>query len=210
MNKLSEAFNHSTDAVFGIDAGGRIRYANRAFEQLLGHSGGELCGSQCANVLCGTDMHGRPFCGKHCPIPKTVTDPTAVRDFDLVVKHASGNQVLVNIGASYIPPSLREQAGNVDVFFCLREVNPQRLLQRMARTPATESNRSGTPGRTRLTAREQEILGLAARGLRTMQIASRLSVSTQTIRTHFKNIYPKLGVNSRTEAVVYAMNHGLH
>ena len=210
MNKLGEAFDLSTDAVFGIDTAGRIRYTNAAFEQLLGHSGRELRGSQCASVLCGTDMHGRPFCGKQCPIPKTVTDPTEVHDFDLVVKHARGKQLLVNIGASYIPPFLREQAGKVDVFFSLREVNPQRLLQRMIITPATESNRSGAPGRTRLTAREQEVLGLAARGLRTLQIANRLSVSTQTIRSHFKNIYSKLDVNTRTEAVLYAVHHGLH
>ena len=51
---------------------------------------------------------------------------------------------------------------------------------------------------------------LAADGLQTKQIASRLCVSTQTVRTHFKNIYPKLGVNSRTEAVILAMQHGLH
>lgn len=210
MNKLREVFNLSTDAVFGIDTAGRIRYANGALEQLLGYSERELCDSQCADMLCGTDMHGRPFCGKQCPIPKTVTDPAEVRDFDLVVKHARGKQILVNIGASYIPAHLREQAGQVDVFFSLREVNPQRLLQRMVAPPDTASERSGTPRRKRLTAREREILRLATRGLRTMQIANRLSVSTQTIRTHFKNIYPKLGVNSRTEAVLYAIHHGLH
>jgi len=161
-------------------------------------------------VLCGTDLHGQAFCGTHCPIPKTAADQSSVGDFDLVVKRADGDRVLVNIGASYIPPPLREAAGQVDVFFSLRQVNPRRLLQRMATAPVAGSVRAGSRGRGRLTSREKEILGLAARGMKTAQIAGRLSVSTQTVRTHFKNIYPKLGVNSRTEAVIYAMQHGLH
>jgi DNA-binding NarL/FixJ family response regulator len=209
MNTLGEVFAQSTDAVFGIDTAGRIRFANSAFERLLGYSRNQLCGTRCAEVLCGTDMHGQPFCGINCPIPKTVDDQTSINDLDLVVKRTDGDSVLVNIGASYIPPQLREQAGEVDVFFSLRRVNPRRLLQRMATAPVEGSVNAGTRGRGRLTTREKEILGLATKGMKTTQIAHHLSVSTQTVRTHFKNIYPKIGVNSRTEAVVFAMQHGL-
>jgi PAS domain S-box-containing protein len=211
MNTLAEVFAQSTDAVFGIDATGRIRFANSEFERLLGYSCKQACGSWCAEVLCGTDMHGQAFCGTHCPIPKTVANQPAISDFDLVVKRADGERVLVNIGASYIAPQLREEAGRVNVFFSMRQVNPQRMLQRIAMTPARESVKAGTHhGRGRLTSREQQILGLATKGMKTNQIASRLFVSTQTVRSHFKNIYPKLGVNSRTEAVIFAMQHGLH
>jgi DNA-binding NarL/FixJ family response regulator len=127
-----------------------------------------------------------------------------------MVKRADGERVLVNIGASYIPPHLRGEAGQVDVFFSVRQVHPRRLLQRMAMAPVEATVQAGTRRRGRLTSREKEILGLAAQGMKTTLIARRLSVSTQTVRTHFKNIYPKLGVNSRTEAVIYAMQHGLH
>jgi len=210
MNTLGEVFGQSTDAVFGIDAAGRIRFANGQFERLMGYSRNQLCGSWCAEVLCGTDMHGQPFCGAHCPIPKAVAGQPSISDFDLVVKSADGDSVMVNIGASYIPPQLRKEAGQVNVFFSMRRVNPRRLLQRMAMPPLEESARTGARGRGRLTSREKEILGLAARGMTTSQIAHQLFVSTQTVRTHFKNIYPKLGVNSRTEAVIFAMQHGLH
>lgn len=210
MNTFSGLFAQSTDAVFGIDAAGIIRFANSEFERLLGYSCKQTCGSWCAEVLCGTDMHGQAFCGTHCPIPKTVTDRSSISDFDLVVKRADGERVLVNIGASYIAPQLREEAGRVNVFFSMRQVNPQRMLQRIAMTPAKESVKAGTHECARLTSREQQILGLATKGLKTNQIASRLFVSTQTVRSHFKNIYPKLGVNSRTEAVIFAMRHGLH
>ena len=209
MSALAEVFAQSTDAVFGIDTAGRIQFANSKFERLLGHSRNQLCGSWCAEVLCGTDMHGQRFCGTDCPIPKTITDRPSISDFDLMVKRADGDRLLVNIGASYIPPQLREQAGQVDVFFSMRQVNPQRMLQRIAMAPAEESVRADTRGRSQLTSREKEVLGLATKGMKTTQIANRLFVSTQTVRSHFKNIYPKLGVNSRTEAVICALQQRL-
>ncbi|HUT40926.1 MAG TPA: LuxR C-terminal-related transcriptional regulator [Gammaproteobacteria bacterium] len=210
MNTLGEVFTQSTDAVFGIDAAGRIRFANAAFGRLLGYPCQQVRGTWCAEVLCGADLNGQAFCGRHCPIPKTAAGRPSISDFDLVVKRADGDQVLVNIGASYIPPHLREQAGQVDVFFSLRQVQPRRLLQRIAMSPVEATAKAGTRRHGRLTSREKEILGLATQGMKTTQIACRLSVSTQTVRTHFKNIYPKLGVNSRTEAVIFAMQHGLH
>jgi DNA-binding CsgD family transcriptional regulator len=210
MNALTEVFAQSTDAVFGIDAAGRIRFANSEFERLLGYSCSQICNSWCTNVLCGTDIHGQPFCGMECPIPKTADDQRAIRDFDLVVRRADGDSVLTNIGACYIPSHMREQAGQVDVFFSLRRVNPRRLLQRMATMPVEKSVMGGTRDRDKLTPREKEILGLAAAGLQTVQIASRLFISTQTVRTHFRNIYPKLGVNSRTEAVIVALQRRPH
>lgn len=210
MNTLAEVFAQSTDAVFGIDTAGNIRFSNREFERLLGYTGSQLRGRWCAEVLCGTDMHGQPFCGAHCPIPKTPGNRQSISDFDLVVKRADGERVLVNIGASYIAPPLREEAGQVGVFFSMRPVNPQRMLQRIAMAPVKPSAKAGRRGRDRLTSREKEVLDLATQGLKTTQIASRLFVSTQTVRSHFKNIYPKLGVNSRTEAVIFALQHGLH
>jgi DNA-binding CsgD family transcriptional regulator len=205
MHTFGEVFAQSTDAVFGIDVAGRIRYTNSKFERLMGYSRKQLCGTWCAEVLCGTDMHGQPFCGPHCPIPKTTTNQPSISDFDLVVKCANVGHVLVNIGASYISPQQREDAGQVGVFFSMRQVNPQRLLQRMAMASVDGPVKSGARKHDRLTSREKEILGLAAKGMKTTQIASRLSISTQTVRTHFKNIYPKIGVNSRTESVVFAL-----
>jgi len=209
MNTSGSVFEHSTDAVFGIDAAGIIRYTNSACERLLGYPAEHLRGSRCACVLCGTDINGQIFCGPDCPIPKTVNGQPGICDFDLMVRRADGGYVLVNIGASYIPRP--QQANNFDVavFFNMRQVKPQRMLQRLAMAQP-EGLVQGSGGYGRLTAREKEVLTLASQGMTTQQIASELFLSTQTVRTHFKNIYPKLGVNSRSEAIVYAMQHGLH
>jgi DNA-binding NarL/FixJ family response regulator len=54
----------------------------------------------------------------------------------------------------------------------------------------------------RLTEREAEILKLLAEGCRNKEIADRLGVSLDTVRTHLRHVYEKLQVNSRTEALL--------
>ncbi len=57
-----------------------------------------------------------------------------------------------------------------------------------------------------LSAREMEILLLVARGLSNGQIARALTLSEATIKRHLANIYPKMGVSSRGEAVRQALS----
>lgn len=59
-----------------------------------------------------------------------------------------------------------------------------------------------------LSDRELEVLLQAARGLSNRQIAGSLHLSEATVKRHLANIYPKLGVGSRTEAVRTALERG--
>jgi DNA-binding NarL/FixJ family response regulator len=59
-----------------------------------------------------------------------------------------------------------------------------------------------------LTDRELEVLQLATQGLTNFQIAQRLFVSERTVEAHLTHVYNKMGVKSRTEAVVQAMRRG--
>ena len=60
-----------------------------------------------------------------------------------------------------------------------------------------------------LTERERAILTALARGLSNTAIARQLWVAPQTVKFHLTNIYRKLGVATRTEALRYAYEHGL-
>ncbi|WP_420317055.1 response regulator transcription factor [Ekhidna sp.] len=62
---------------------------------------------------------------------------------------------------------------------------------------------------TNLTPREFEVLELITQGLTTAQIADHLHLSIHTINSHRKNTLKKLGLNSPTELVVYALETGL-
>jgi len=59
----------------------------------------------------------------------------------------------------------------------------------------------------KLSAREKDILELLSKGLRYKEIADRLFLSTETVRTHIRNIYGKLQVNSRTDALNKVYKH---
>jgi HD-GYP domain-containing protein (c-di-GMP phosphodiesterase class II) len=60
-----------------------------------------------------------------------------------------------------------------------------------------------------LTPREVEVLELAARGATTKQVASRLGITPKTAGNHIERIYTKIGVSSRAEAALFAMQNGL-
>jgi DNA-binding CsgD family transcriptional regulator len=59
-----------------------------------------------------------------------------------------------------------------------------------------------------LTEREIELLQLVATGVTNRQVAQRLSISVNTVKVHLRNIYAKLGAESRTEATVIAVREG--
>ena len=63
--------------------------------------------------------------------------------------------------------------------------------------------------RSELSEREQEVLSLVAQGLSNQEIAERLVISITTVKTHVGNIFNKLGVTSRTQALARAAELGL-
>ena len=60
-----------------------------------------------------------------------------------------------------------------------------------------------------LSDREMEFLKMITRGLTNKEIACELNVSIRTVQGHLRQVFKKLGVGSRTEAVVYALKEGL-
>ena len=59
-----------------------------------------------------------------------------------------------------------------------------------------------------LTSREEEVLDLLTQGNNYKGIAGKLFISETTVKTHVNNIFQKLQVNDRTQAVLYALNNG--
>ena len=59
-----------------------------------------------------------------------------------------------------------------------------------------------------LTPREEEVLELLTNGVTYKGVAQKLFISETTVKTHVNNIFQKLQVNDRTQAVLYAINRG--
>ncbi|WP_198087095.1 response regulator transcription factor [Variovorax sp. E3] len=86
----------------------------------------------------------------------------------------------------------------------------RRLLSRLSHRPGSPPPAGDPPTReTTLTSRECEILRFVAHGHVTEEIGLKLGISGQTVNAHIKNIYKKLHVHSRAQAVSYAAYSGL-
>ena len=80
-----------------------------------------------------------------------------------------------------------------------------KVMQRFRRGDGCETGNSSDA----LTARETEVLSMAASGLKNQEMAERLFVSKRTVEAHLASIFSKLKVNSRTEAILHALKEGL-
>lgn len=82
----------------------------------------------------------------------------------------------------------------------------RKVLDRFLPSSGKGMENKGSGG---LSEREMELLRLMVRGLSNKEIASSLGVSIRTVQGHLRQIFKKLGVGSRTEAVVYALKEGM-
>lgn len=93
------------------------------------------------------------------------------------------------------------------------DIPPETELVVVARAaPAVQSRPTRVTSETSvatLSRREQEILALLADGLVNKQIAARLGISTNTVKTHLELLFEKLGVATRAEAVATGVKRGL-
>jgi NarL family two-component system response regulator LiaR len=114
--------------------------------------------------------------------------------------------------AGYLLKSVHSQelvAGVRSVFHgesVLHPIIARKVLSRFALTSAEPASAKAAGG---LTEREIEFLKLMTRGLSNKEIASEVSLSIRTVQGCLGQIFKKLGVGSRTEAVIYALKEGL-
>lgn len=111
---------------------------------------------------------------------------TGVLSRDATLPELARALIAVGRGEMVLPPSLAVHA-----------------LTALARGEATQPRHPET-----LTDRERDVLTLLAQGLTNKDIAQSLFLSVRTIEAHLRHIYGKLDVTSRTEAVLWAVQHG--
>ncbi|MBI4472616.1 MAG: HTH domain-containing protein [Acidobacteria bacterium] len=85
----------------------------------------------------------------------------------------------------------------------------QFLVQEKLRETGTESANDHPVPAVDLTAREREVLSLIKQGANTVMIAEKLCISRATVRNHIQNVFSKLGVHTRLEAVAHINGYRL-
>ncbi|MDV2989326.1 MAG: response regulator transcription factor [Dehalogenimonas sp.] len=116
-----------------------------------------------------------------------------------MLKNVRGNQLIDAIRAVHSGESILQPSTTRRVIDQLNKNNP----------PASEATEAETDSMSHaLTEREMEVLKLAAKGVSNRDIASQLFLSSRTVQTHLSNIFKKLNVASRTEAILYGLKRG--
>ena len=87
-------------------------------------------------------------------------------------------------------------------------LHPSVMAKLLARAARSFTELTPQPGKSELTEREMSVLQLAARGMSNKEIAQQLNLAMPTIKAHLVNIFNKMGVASRTEAVLFALKKG--
>jgi DNA-binding NarL/FixJ family response regulator len=85
----------------------------------------------------------------------------------------------------------------------LAPASTRRLIEQFARPP------ENPPALAELTAREQDVLRLLARGLTNAEIANELVVEPSTVKSHVASVLTKLGLRDRVQAVIYVYENGI-
>ncbi len=133
-----------------------------------------------------------------------VTGSAVQRDYAEAVEAGASGVLHKSAGIEEIIKAVR-RAGAGEPLLSSRELVEMLRLADRHRV----QDREAREALARLTPREQEVLQALADGLADKEIAARLNVRTETVRTHMVNILGKLGVDSRLQALVFAIRHGI-
>jgi PAS domain S-box-containing protein len=203
---LGQALARCGDGVFVIGPDGRIVLWNHAAERILGHAARDVMGRPCCDVFGGYDESGNRLCYQGCHVSSLVKMDEPVQSFDMRTRTRAGQPVWLNVSILAVP----SERGPLTVHL-FRDVTATKELltlvhERLAPRP---TGTNGGDETATLSRRELEVLRLMTQGLNTVAAADRLHVSRATIRNHVQNIFGKLGVHSRLEAVAHAARHRL-
>lgn len=204
---LDQALARAGDGVFVVGPDGHVVFWNPAAEKILGYPARDAIGRPCCDILVGRDEDGNRLCHTGCHVMTLVRIGEAVQSFDMATRTKAGQPVWLNMSILSLPTVRGNHAMTVHLF---RDVTTSHELARLVRErlmPSAEPEPAN--GQGTLTRRELEVLRLMGTGANTRAAADRLHVSPATIRNHVQNIFGKLGVHSRLEAVAYASRHRL-
>jgi PAS domain S-box-containing protein len=219
MKEMYEALNGAADGAFVVDEELRIQFWNSAAEEITGFDKGVTLGQKCYQILQGRDEKSRLICKAYCHVAEKALKSEPVSNYDIRTRTNKGDRRWLNM--SVITSKLGGNGEKKMIVHLFRDVTQKKDGEMFFRRIVEIAQRYRIipfePGDSKdqdhcidkLTLREREVLTLLARGLSTQEIAEALFISMSTVRNHVQNIFDKLGVHSRPEAIAYAYQNGL-
>lgn len=188
---LRRVVEANPDPIITLDANGRVVELNPAAERLLGYERTELIGEVFGELV--------------------VSEPLRADFWSCLLRTVSGEEEEPGHGLKQIS-AMRRGGEELSADLISVQTGESPLLitifMRAAGIGPRIENASAAPA-AKLSDRERQIISLAAEGHAGPEIAEHLVVSPATVKSHFQNIYEKLGVSNRGAAVAKAMRLGL-
>ena len=200
--QLGTLLDEFSDGAFAVGPEGRIVLWNAGAERILGYAARDILGKTCRDVLAGGVTGAGERCDHGCPVIAATIAAERLPSFSMRARAKSGETVWLNI--SVIAAGAPDGASLTAHLF-QDATETRRLAAMIRRVPA--GPRTPVKAASGVTRREIELLILLAGGASTKAIADRLCVSRNTVRCHLQNIFAKLDVHSRVEAVAWAHRH---
>lgn len=196
---LYGAIQGLSDGLILVDPDDRVFHMNRRARELLDLGSRHIVGTKLSSSI------REPGLLRFWETIRDETDPVST---DLTIR--GGASILLT--ASPCLSATREPIGKL---LLLRDVTREKRIQ-VELSASVAQRLVEMAGGERigdalscLTPREREILPLLVEGLTNAGIARRLNLSANTVSSHLKNIYPKLKVTSRAQAVGVAISNGV-
>ena len=215
MAPLAQFIDNTADGAFAVDYTLKISAWNRAATCLFGCTPAEVLGLPCYEVIAGQDDAGSVFCQQECAVLRCAKANALPPNYNICTHTRAGQALWLNVSIVVVPPTLGTR-GHLIHF--VRTIDRQKRFEEFVRRTLSEGARlsanaplpaqppSPAPP---LSARELEILRLLGRSTPPRKIAQTLGISYATVRTHSQNILGKLGVRSKLEAALYAVQQQL-
>jgi DNA-binding CsgD family transcriptional regulator len=178
------------DPAFAVDRDGFVVLWNEASVKAFGYPEADALGKKCWELLCGHDINGNRYCFENCPLIEMAFLHEPVHAFKSSFDTSSHEQRQFSVSCV----TVFDQPGDEMLLHICHPEQPYR-----------DEELRGTPPRTRpesLSQREIEVLALLADGVATDEVASRLCISTRTVRTHVQHLMYKLQVHNRHDAII--------
>jgi len=199
VRDLTKLVIRAADGAFASRPDGRIVLWNGAAERMLGWSANEMLGRHWGRLIAregGKRSRARRSARRAASLAR-LDEP--MRRCERKIRTKSGERLWLDITIFQVPSS---DGGGPLAVHLLRDLTATKALLEIvnARSVSPMPAQIGSG----LSPRENEVLMLMSVGASTRAMAERLRVSRATIRNHIQNIFTKLNVHSRLEAVAWA------
>lgn len=190
------------EPAYAVDRDGTIVGWNNAASRTFGYPSSRAVGSKCWQLLRGQDAFGNQYCGERCPMREMALQRKSVNRCRMSFRTASEKLQPFTVTTL----ALFDSRDATLIHLCHEET----VTTGQGAEPGAVQPSRPAGGRDVLTLREREVLNHLSDGHTTREIATLLSISMPTVRSHIEHILQKLHAHSRLEAVAVSRRLGLH